>query len=240
MEITIQGEVATGFEAVKQTFQDLWLDVEVGASFCAYYQGEKVVDLWGGFTDPEMTQPWQADTLVNVYSTTKGMAALALAVLVDEGKINYADTVSQHWPEFGAAGKQNVTVAQMLSHQAGLCGIETRIEVADLYDWQKMTNLLALMATGRRHRLSRDHLGLFARRAHPPDHRQELGTILQRENRGAAECRLLYWPAKLRTSPLRGYDRAQSRPQATSTRPKGHRPATFCHSSTKPSHQPLS
>ena len=143
MDITIQGEVATGFEAVKQTFQDLWLDVEVGASFCAYYQGEKVVDLWGGFTDPEMTQPWQADTLVNVYSTTKGMAALALAVLVDEGKINYADTVCQHWPEFGAAGKQNVTVAQMLSHQAGLCGVETRIEVADLYDWQKMTNLLA-------------------------------------------------------------------------------------------------
>ena len=111
MDITIQGEVATGFEAVKQTFQDLWLDVEVGASFCAYYQGEKVVDLWGGFTDPEMTQPWQADTLVNVYSTTKGMAALALAVLVDEGKLNYADTVSKHWPEFGAAGKQNVTEA---------------------------------------------------------------------------------------------------------------------------------
>lgn len=143
MDINIQGEVAQGFEPVKHVFQTLWQDVEVGASFCAFYRGEKVVDLWGGFTDPALSQAWQADTLVNVYSTTKGMGALALALLVDEGKIAYQDPVSKYWPEFGAAGKQAVTVAQCMSHQAGLCGVDTRLEVADLYDWQKMVNLLA-------------------------------------------------------------------------------------------------
>ena len=98
MDINIQGEVAQGFEPVKQVFQTLWQDVEVGASFCAFYRGEKVVDLWGGFTDPALSQAWQADTLVNVYSTTKGMGALALALLVDEGKIAYQDPVSKYWP----------------------------------------------------------------------------------------------------------------------------------------------
>ena len=143
MDITIEGHVAAGFEPVKDTFAELWEDIEVGASCCALYQGDKVVDIWGGFTDAEMSTPWESDTLINVYSTTKGMASLALAILFDEGFIDYDEKVTTYWPEFGAEGKQDVTVGQLLSHQAGLCGVETKLEVEDLYDFDKMVNLLA-------------------------------------------------------------------------------------------------
>ena len=143
MDITIEGHVAAGFEPVRDTFAELWKDIEVGASCCALYQGDKVVDIWGGFTDAEMSTPWESDTLINVYSTTKGMASLALAILFDEGFIDYDEKVTTYWPEFGAEGKQDVTVGQLLSHQAGLCGVETKLEVEDLYDFDKMVNLLA-------------------------------------------------------------------------------------------------
>lgn len=74
MEIEVKGDVKPGFESVRDEFARLWQDIEIGASFCAFHQGTKIVDLWGGFTDREMTQQWQADTLVNIYSTTKGPA----------------------------------------------------------------------------------------------------------------------------------------------------------------------
>ena len=94
------------------------LESELGASVCAYYRGEKVVDLWAGYKDAAREDPWLADTLVNVYSTTKGLAALAIAVLYDEGLIDYTAPVAQYWPEFGAAGKSKVTVAELLAHKA--------------------------------------------------------------------------------------------------------------------------
>jgi CubicO group peptidase (beta-lactamase class C family) len=143
MQVTISGEVAPGFAPVKAVFRELWDEIEIGASFCAWHRGQKVVDIWGGFADVEMTIPWQRDTLVNVYSTTKGLASLAIAILYDEGRIDYNERVTTYWPEFGAEGKQDITVAQLLSHQAGLCGVDTRLTVADLYDWDKMVNLLA-------------------------------------------------------------------------------------------------
>ncbi len=143
MNVDIQGSVAPGFEPVIDTFASLWDDIEVGAGFCVYYQGEIIIDLWGGYTDREASGVWQADTLVNVYSTTKGPASLAMAILVDEGKIRYEDRVADYWPEFGAHGKGEITVAQLLSHQAGLSGVDTRLTVEDLYDWNKMTRLLA-------------------------------------------------------------------------------------------------
>jgi len=123
MQVEINGEVSPGFEPVKNAFTDLWQDIEVGASLCVYHQGTRVVDLWGGFRDREMTAPWERDTLVNVYSTTKGLAALAIAILHDEDQIDYNEKVVAYLPEFGAEGKQNITVAQLLSHQAGLCGV---------------------------------------------------------------------------------------------------------------------
>lgn len=143
MNVEIQGEVAPGFEPVRRVFADLWREVEIGASFCAWHKGRKVVDIWGGYAEVDMSKPWERDTLVNVYSTTKGLASVAVAILHDEGKLDYDEKVVTYWPEFGAEGKQDVTVAQLLSHQAGLCGVDSKLEVEDLYDWDKMVNLLA-------------------------------------------------------------------------------------------------
>lgn len=143
MKVVIHGHVAPGFEPVRDVFENLWKEVEVGASFCAYVGDEKVVDIWGGWVDVDMSAPWQEDTLCNVYSTTKGLASAAIAALVDEGKLDLDEKVVTYWPEFGAECKDRVTVAQLLSHQAGLCGVNEKLEVSDLYDWQKMTSLLA-------------------------------------------------------------------------------------------------
>ena len=88
----IEGSVAPGFERVRDTFASFWLESELGASVCAYHRGEKVVDLWAGYKDAAREDPWLADTLVNVYSTTKGLAALAIAVLYDEGLIYSRNT----------------------------------------------------------------------------------------------------------------------------------------------------
>lgn len=143
IEITIQGETQPQFHSLRGVFASLWDTIEVGASLCVYFQNEKVIDLWAGHRDRDRSITWEGDTLVNVYSASKGIAAFAFACLVDEGKIRYEDKVSAHWPEFGAESKQDVTVAQLLSHQAGLCGVDSKLDVTDLYDWDKMCHLLA-------------------------------------------------------------------------------------------------
>jgi len=143
MKPNIAGQVTTQFEPVRDVFADLWHKSEIGAGLCVYYQGEKVVDLWGGWMDREKSEPWTQNTLVNIYSTTKGLASLAIAILVDQGLIDYDQKVAHYWPEFGVAGKADVTVAELLSHQAGLSGVSQTITVDDLCDWQKMTRLLA-------------------------------------------------------------------------------------------------
>lgn len=138
MEYPIEGQVSPGFERVRDVFAKNFIeDVEVGASVCVVHQGETVVDLWGGFRDPGGQVPWSQDTLVNVYSTTKGIAALAFATLVEEGLIGYDDPVSTHWPELEAA-RGGLTVGALLAHQGGLCGVDAPISVADLYDWEGM------------------------------------------------------------------------------------------------------
>jgi CubicO group peptidase (beta-lactamase class C family) len=143
MSVSIDGACATRFEPIKRVFESLWDDVEVGASVCVYVGGEKVVDLWGGWQDQAQTRPWQEDTLVNVYSTTKGPASLVTAMLVDEGLLDFSAKVTDYWPEFGARGKGDVTVAQLLSHQGGVAGVDRKLTVEDLYDWGLMVDLLA-------------------------------------------------------------------------------------------------
>ncbi len=143
LEWKISGEVEPEFEKVKEVFRANWAGYEVGACFSVVYKGKKVIDLWGGFQDKACTRPWKSDTLVNVYSTTKGMASLAVAILAEEGKLDYEAMVTDYWPEFGAEGKARVTVAQLLSHQAGVCGVSEKIQITDLYDWNKMIRLLA-------------------------------------------------------------------------------------------------
>ncbi|AQA00838.1 serine hydrolase [Sphingopyxis sp. QXT-31] len=119
---------------------------DVGLSFCATIDGETVVDLWGGHADEAKTRPWQADTIVNVYSTTKTMTALTALLVADRGDLDFAAPVARYWPEFAANGKAEVTVAQLMSHSAGLSGWDAPIAHGDLYDWDKVTALLAAQA----------------------------------------------------------------------------------------------
>lgn len=119
---------------------------DVGLSFCATIEGETVVDLWGGHADAAKTRPWQADTIVNVYSTTKTMTALTALLVADRGELDFAAPVARYWPEFAANGKDGVTVAHLMSHSAGLSGWEAPITTEDFYDWDKVTSLLAAQA----------------------------------------------------------------------------------------------
>jgi len=140
----IAGRVAPGFEPVRDAFAaNFHAGRELGASFAVVRDGEVVVDLWGGWCDRARTRPWRADTLANVWSTTKGLAALCVALLVDRGVLDYEAPVAKSWPEFAAAGKGALTVAELMSHQAGLSGAAVPVTLRDLADHAKMAALLA-------------------------------------------------------------------------------------------------
>lgn len=146
----IEGSVALGFEGVKDAFAANFARDgdyrELGAALTVYRGGEKVVDLWGGFADAEQTRPWRPDTLVNVWSTTKLAAAVCVAHCVDRGLITYAQPVAEVWPEFAQAGKSAITIAQVMSHQAGLPGFAAPTTLEDFEDWQTVTARLAAQA----------------------------------------------------------------------------------------------
>ena len=141
--MTAMGYCAPEFKAVGKLFDDLWKGIEVGAALSVYWRGNEVVNLWGGHRDRARSIPWGQNTLVNTYSITKGVMAVVVAKVVESGLLDYEDKVADHWPEFAAQGKQDITVAQLLSHQAGLCGVEVPLSVEDLYDWDKVSSLLA-------------------------------------------------------------------------------------------------
>jgi CubicO group peptidase (beta-lactamase class C family) len=140
----IEGFAHDRFQGARKVLEaNLASGADVGASFCATVEGETVVDLWGGFADPARTRPWVRDTIINVYSTTKTMTALTALILADRGELDFAAPVARYWPEFAANGKSAITVAQLMSHSAGLSGWAETISKADLYDWDKATSLLA-------------------------------------------------------------------------------------------------
>ncbi len=143
----IHGFTNPRFDAVRDAFAANFAgDGDVGASFCATLEGETVVDLWAGHADAERTRPWEKDTIVNVYSTTKTMTALTALLLADRGELDFARPVAHYWPEFAANGKAGVTVAQLMSHSAGLSGFADTMTKTDMYDWDKVTSLLAAQA----------------------------------------------------------------------------------------------
>jgi CubicO group peptidase (beta-lactamase class C family) len=132
------------FASVRDAFEaNLQNGTDLGASFAATLEGETVVDLWGGWADEAKTRPWAADTLVNVYSTTKTMTALTALLLADRGELDFDAPVARYWPQFAAAGKARVKVSQLMSHSSGLSGWAAPVSVEDLYDWEKVTALLA-------------------------------------------------------------------------------------------------
>ena len=146
MPVELKGYCAPNLEPVQAAFQSNFdLGLEDGASVAVSVAGEMVVDLWGGRRNAA-GDPWESDTLVNLYSTSKTMTALALLVLADRGQVDLAAPVARYWPEFAANGKGEVTIGQVLGHTAGLPGWDAPIVEADLYDWEKVTSLLAAQA----------------------------------------------------------------------------------------------
>jgi CubicO group peptidase (beta-lactamase class C family) len=140
----IEGECAARFGAVREVFaKSFAAGREVGASFAATRDGELVVDLWGGHRDAARTRPWTRDTLVNVFSTTKAMAALCLHQLADRGRLDLEAPVARVWPEFAAAGKASLPVHLLLSHRAGLAALRAPLPTEALYDWPRMCGALA-------------------------------------------------------------------------------------------------
>jgi len=143
MKVEVQGYCDDKFAAVKEAFRKNFEDdLEVGASFAATVDGKFVVDIWGGYADEKKTRPWEKDTIVNVYSTTKVMTAICAHMLVDRGLLDVDALVTKYWPEFGQAGKEKIPVRYLLSQQSGVAGWDEPFPVEGLYDWDRMIKLL--------------------------------------------------------------------------------------------------
>ncbi len=146
-ESTVHGFVADKFSSVRDAFEANFASAaDLGASCCATVEGETVIDLWGGFADEAKTEPWKRNSIVAVHSTTKTMAALTALLLADRGDLDFNAPVARYWPEFAANGKERITVSHLMSHSSGLSGWREPLKTEDLYDWEKMTSLLAAQA----------------------------------------------------------------------------------------------
>ena len=142
----VRGVCPPRFSAVRTAFEANFAEgKEVGARFALAIDGEIVVDLMGGWADRAQTRPFDEATLTPVFSTSKAVVSLMMARLVGQGRLAYADKVSDVWPEFAAAGKAAVSVEQVLSHQAGLCGIVGPMDPAEWFDWHAICARLAAM-----------------------------------------------------------------------------------------------
>ena len=193
------GFVAPGWEGVRAAFEhNLTEGEDVGAGVAVYHRGAPVVDLTGGWFDQSETRPYDADTLQLVFSTTKGITAIAAAICVQRGWLAYDRPVAEYWPEFAAHGKGEATVAQLLSHQCGLFSVQGDITMAEALDWPTITARLAdtapewpIGSTHGYHALTYGWLaGELVRRADPA-HRS-IGRFVQDEIAGpvGAECYL--------------------------------------------------
>jgi CubicO group peptidase (beta-lactamase class C family) len=116
---------------------------EIGVQVAAYHRGQLVIDTWGGLADPASGRAVDGDTLFNVYSVTKAVAATAVHMLVDRGLLGYDDPVSRHWPEYGAHGKQRTTVRDVLTHRAGIPQMPEGVTPERMVDWDWMTRAIA-------------------------------------------------------------------------------------------------
>jgi len=140
----LEGTSDPAFARLGEEFERNFTDrKEVGACLCVTVDGRTVVDLWGGIADKYSGRPWERDTLVLLWSCTKGAVALCAHVLHAKGRLDYDQPVSHYWPEFAQAGKGTIPVRWILNHQAGLPGIRTRLKPGELYDWSRITELLA-------------------------------------------------------------------------------------------------
>ena len=143
----LQGTCAPRFDAVRQALQhNIDSGEELGTSLVLDIDGERVIDLWGGFRDQARTVPWDEHTITNVWSATKTVTSLAALVLVDRGDLDVYAPVANYWPEFGAHGKQHIEVRHLLAHTSGVSGLEQPATVEDLYHWDTVTARYAAQA----------------------------------------------------------------------------------------------
>lgn len=142
--VPIHGQVSTGFEPVRDVFaENLAKRHELGGACCVYHRGEKVVDLWGGVRNKETGNPWERETMVLVCSTTKGLAAMTLALAHSRGWLDYEERVCAYWPEFAQNGKETITVRQLLGHQAGLFAFDEPVDRSVVADLDRLAVVLA-------------------------------------------------------------------------------------------------
>ena len=140
----IQGEVASGFEKVRDAFEaNFTQHGDVGAAFALYKDGQKIVDLWGGVANDETGAQWNEDTLQLVFSTTKGATAICAHLLAQRGELDFDAPVAEYWPEFKANGKENVPVRWLLSHRSGLPVLDTPLTPEQYYAWDPVAEALA-------------------------------------------------------------------------------------------------
>lgn len=147
MEAIVSGHADEGFGAIADEFRRNFRDRnELGAACAVVVNGTLTVDLWGGHCDRRRTRPWTQDTLVTVFSTSKGMAASAMAVAHSRNLFDLDAAVASYWPEFGEAGKESITVRQLLAHEAGLPVIDAPLDIAAIADHGRLGRALAAQA----------------------------------------------------------------------------------------------
>jgi CubicO group peptidase (beta-lactamase class C family) len=140
----VEGRVKPGFEAVQAVFAENFVHRrELGGACCAYYRGEKVVDIWGGIRNKKTGEPWERDTMAVIHSATKGLAAMTLALAHSRGWLDYDERVCTYWPEFAQQGKERITVRQLLAHQAALFAFDEPVDRGIVADLDRLAVVLA-------------------------------------------------------------------------------------------------
>ncbi|MCK4284772.1 MAG: beta-lactamase family protein, partial [Candidatus Lokiarchaeota archaeon] len=143
-ELEVKGYTDPKFKTIKDVFKENFKEFnEVGASFAVFYDNKFVVDIWGGYSNPEKTKPWNKDSIAKVYSTNKIITSICALILVDRGLLDLDAPVARYWPEFAQSGKEKLPVRYLFSHSAGLPGFDEKITVEDLKDWDKIVKILA-------------------------------------------------------------------------------------------------
>ena len=218
--VEVQGHAEAGFETLVEVFAENWdLYDEIGAGFCLYVDGDEKVSVWGGLADPAVGRPWQEDTMAVTFSATKGVTAICVHHLAEQKQIDLDAPVARYWPEFGAAGKDNISVRWVLSHRAGLFSIEAPLTLEEVLAVRPVADALARQAPAWEpgsahlyHPLSYGYiLGELVRRVTG----KTLGAVRPRGHRGADRRRCLDRLARRAGAPggatLSRYRRAAAR-----------------------------
>jgi len=143
MHSVVHGQIAPGWDEVRRVFEQNFTERgEVGAAVCVWHDGRVVANLWAGESDPRSGTPWHDNTLAVVMSTSKGIVATCLMALVDRGELDLDRPVAAYWPRFARAGKEHITVRQLLNHRSGLSAVTTPLTLHDFADREKVCRAL--------------------------------------------------------------------------------------------------